>query len=112
MTGHDMGTSMGGMGAGGHMGDPGKGLVMSENGYTLKPTTSTLKVGAQTVSFQILDASSHPQTQYSPDQTKRLHFYLVRADLTGYQHLHPTLSNGTWPRCTPETSPTGTSTPV
>jgi len=38
MTGHDMGTSMGGMGAGGHMGDPGKGLVMDENGYTLKPT--------------------------------------------------------------------------
>jgi hypothetical protein len=92
MAGHDMG----GMGAGGHMGDPGKGLLVSENGYTLKPASSTLKVGAQTISFQILDASGKPQIQYSVDQTKLLHFYLVRQDLSGYQHLHPTLANGTW----------------
>jgi hypothetical protein len=91
MPGHDMGHDMAG-----HMGDPGKGLLISENGYTLKPTLTTLKVGAQTVSFQILDAGGQPQTQYTLDQTKLLHFYLIRADLTGYQHLHPTLSNGTW----------------
>jgi hypothetical protein len=90
--GHDMGHT----GAGGHRGDPGKGLLASENGYTLKPATSTLKVGPQTVSFQILDASGKPQTEYTVDQTKLLHFYLVRDDLSGYQHLHPTLSNGTW----------------
>jgi hypothetical protein len=91
MPGHDMGHA-----GAGHMADPGKGLLATENGYTLKPTTSTLKVGAQTVSFQILDAGGQPQTQYTVDQTKLLHFYLVRQDLSGYQHLHPILSNGTW----------------
>ena len=96
MSGHDMGNSGGGAAAGGHEGDPGRGLLVSENGYTLKPTTSRLKVGAQIVSFQILDADGLPQTDYTLDQTKLLHFYLVRQDLTGYQHLHPTLSDGTW----------------
>ena len=93
MSGHDM-TGMAGMA--GHPPDPGKGLLVSEKGFTLKPTTSTLKAGAQTVSFQILKADGKPLTHYTPDQTKLLHFYLVRQDLSGYQHLHPTLSNGTW----------------
>ena len=87
-------TGMAGMA--GHPPDPGKGLLVSEKGFTLKPTTSTLKAGAQTVSFQILKADGKPLTHYTPDQTKLLHFYLVRQDLSGYQHLHPTLSNGTW----------------
>ena len=55
-----------------------------------------MKAGAQTLSFQILKADGKPLTHYTPDQTKLLHFYLVRQDLSGYQHLHPTLSNGTW----------------
>jgi hypothetical protein len=92
MSGHDMG----GMGAGGHMADPGKGLLASEKGLTLKPASTTVKPGAQTLGFQVLDASGQPQTDYAVDATKLLHFYLVRQDLTGFQHLHPTLSNGTW----------------
>jgi hypothetical protein len=87
MSGHDMA---------GHTADPGKGLLASEKGFTLQPTSSSLKTGAQTVSFQVLKADGQPLIQYTLDQTKLLHFYLVRQDLTGYQHLHPTLSNGTW----------------
>lgn len=95
-SGHDMGSSIGGMGAGGHMTDPGKGLLASEKGLTLKPSSTALKPGPQTLRFQVLNASGRPQTDYAVDATKLLHFYLVRQDLTGFQHLHPTLSNGTW----------------
>jgi hypothetical protein len=82
--------------AGEHHADAGKGLRSSEDGYTLKAAASALAVGQQTVRFQILDPQGKPQTDYVNDQTKPLHFYLVRLDLTGYQHLHPTLDNGTW----------------
>jgi hypothetical protein len=79
-----------------HPGDPGNGLLSTEDGYTLKPSSTVLSVGRQTLRFQVLDSSGMPQTQYVEDQTKPLHFYLVRLDLTGYQHLHPTLKDGTW----------------
>ena len=95
MAGHNMG-GMSGMGAGEHTADPGKGLLVTENGFTLRPSTRTLQAGPQTLRFQILDGEGKPVTRYTADQTKLLHLYLVRQDLTGYQHLHPTLSNGTW----------------
>jgi hypothetical protein len=87
-------THTGGMGA--HHADAGKGLLATEDGYTLKPSSTALTVGKQTISFQILDKDGMPQAEYVEDQTKLLHFYLVRVDLTGYQHLHPTLKAGTW----------------
>jgi len=38
-----------------------------------------------------------PVTSFAVEQTKRLHFYAIRSDLTDFQHVHPTLaSNGTW----------------
>ena len=83
-------------GTGAHQADAGKGLLSTEDGYTLKPSSTALTVGKQTISFQILDKDRMPQTAYVEDQTKMLHFYLVRLDLTSYQHLHPTLKNGTW----------------
>lgn len=88
------GDAMSGMG--GHSRDPGRGLLTTEDGYTLRPTSNALRTGPQTVSFKILDPQGTPQTDYTPDQTKLLHFYLVREDLSGYQHLHPTLTTGTW----------------
>lgn len=66
------------------------------DGYTLQPATTALSVGQQTFRFQVLDPRGMPHTQYVEDQTKLMHFYLVRRDLTGYQHLHPTLVGGTW----------------
>ena len=85
------------MAEGRHHADAGKGLLSSEDGYTLKPASTALTVGAQIIRFQILGPDGLPQTQYTEDQTKLLHFYLVRNDLTGYLHDHPTLSaDGTW----------------
>jgi hypothetical protein len=80
----------------GHSGYTGNGLAASEDGYTLSPLTSALKVGTQQIRFQIKDSAGMPVTDYVEDQTKKLHFYLIRQDLTGYQHLHPTLTDGTW----------------
>ena len=88
---------MGGMAGGEHHADPGKGLLASEDGYTVQPASTALKVGAQTIRFTITGPDGKPQTSYTEDQTKLLHFYLVRADLTGYIHDHPTLGkDGIW----------------
>ncbi|MFN2539120.1 MAG: hypothetical protein ABR549_13365 [Mycobacteriales bacterium] len=87
---------MPGMSAGEHHVGAGKGLLASEDGYALTPASSTLAVGQQTIRFQVVNPQGSPQTDYVQDQTKLLHFYLVRLDLTGYQHLHPAMANGTW----------------
>ena len=45
-----------------------------------------------------------PITDYDVEHTKRMHLIVVRHDLTGFQHLHPTMSDdGTW--STPVTLP-------
>ena len=49
------------------------------------------------LSFKIVAADGSTVTKYQAEQTKELHLILVRSDLTGYQHLHPTRStDGTW----------------
>ncbi|WP_242643781.1 FixH family protein [Streptomyces laculatispora] len=38
-----------------------------------------------------------PVTGFAVDQTKRMHFYAIRSDLTGFQHIHPTMApEATW----------------
>jgi hypothetical protein len=73
----------------------GDGLAAASQGFTIATTTSTL--GSAGVSFRILGADGKPVTAFEPDQTKLMHFYLVRSDLTGFQHVHPTMAaDGTW----------------
>jgi hypothetical protein len=77
----------------------GTGLSSSNGGFTFTPVESTAlasgKPGA--LVFRILDASGMTVTAFEPDQTKLMHFYLIRSDLTGFQHVHPTMAaNGTW----------------
>lgn len=81
------------------MGGPGAGgLDKSASGFTFLLQSATLPAGgAGTLRFQIKGADGKPVTAFEPDQTKLMHFYLVRSDLTGYQHLHPTMAaDGTW----------------
>lgn len=101
---HDMG-DMGDMGDTGGMDmgdmtgamDAGTGLSAEVDGYRFQPSTTTLPAGTPTaLDFTITDGGS-PLTAYQLDQTVRLHFYAVRSDLTGFQHVHPTLAtDGTW----------------
>jgi hypothetical protein len=70
------------------------GLAAQAGGYTFKPASTTV-TGAFT--FQILGSDGRPVTAFEPEQTKLMHFYLVRSDLTGFQHVHPTMAaDGTW----------------
>ena len=76
-----------------HMGDaaPATGLSAQVVTPTFTSTTAT------DLSFRIVSADGSTVNEYEVEQTKELHLVLVRSDLTGYQHLHPTRSgDGTW----------------
>ena len=78
----------------------GDGLAATASGFTLVPssTASSLPSGqAVSLSFRITDSSGMALTSYQDDQTKPMHFYTVRSDLAGFQHVHPTMAaDGTW----------------
>ncbi|MFD5425324.1 hypothetical protein [Streptomyces sp. NPDC127084] len=76
----------------------GDGLAAEKNGYRLSSTSPSLPAGKATAyRFAITGADGKPVTEFSVEQTKRLHFYAIRSDLTGFQHVHPTMaSDGTW----------------
>jgi hypothetical protein len=87
--------SMSGMAPGDAPMAMGDGLATSDQGFTFAPAAATL--GADGLKFQILGADGMPVTMFEPEQTKLMHFYLVRSDLTGFQHVHPTMAaDGTW----------------
>jgi hypothetical protein len=76
----------------------GDGLTADASGFRFAAATSSLAAG-QPASFQfrILGTNGQPVTAFEPDQTKLMHFYLIRSDLTGFQHTHPSMStDGTW----------------
>jgi hypothetical protein len=77
---------------------PGMGLQGTASGLTLRPLTSSVHAGqASPYRFRVIQAGGTPLTSYQAGQTKLLHFYLIRDDLTGFEHLHPALTpDGTW----------------
>jgi hypothetical protein len=74
------------------------GLAAEFNGYGMASATATLPAGKITdYRFTITGPDGKPVTRFAVEQTQRLHFYAIRSDLTGFQHVHPTLaSDGTW----------------
>lgn len=74
------------------------GLAVSADGYTVEPATTVLPAGETTgFSFRVLGPDGTPLTRYTPVHERELHFIVVRRDMTGYQHLHPTRDDrGTW----------------
>jgi hypothetical protein len=76
----------------------GDGLQATASGLTFTTTTTSLPAGQQTpFTFRIAGSDGKPVTTFAPDQTKLMHFYLIRSDLTGFQHIHPTMAaDGTW----------------
>ncbi|MEV6056394.1 hypothetical protein [Streptomyces sp. NPDC052107] len=72
----------------------GNGLAARHNGYTLASATATLPAGkAATYRLTITGPDGRPVTDFALNQTKRLHFYAIRSDLTGFQHVHPTMTH-------------------
>jgi hypothetical protein len=87
----------GATGAAGAAAVPG-GLQVSDAGYRLVPETSSLTTGAPAdFRFRILGPDGVPVTGYTATHEKDLHLIVVRRDLSGFQHVHPTMAgDGTW----------------
>lgn len=73
------------------------GLQVSESGYTLVLPASGLEPGRTTLHFVVTGPDGRPVTAYDEEHEKDLHLVVVRRDLSGYQHVHPTMAaDGTW----------------
>ncbi|MCM0678653.1 hypothetical protein NCC78_28860, partial [Micromonospora phytophila] len=74
------------------------GLAVSAAGYTLTPVAAGFAAGRPgELRFQVRDVQRRPVTRFAVVHDKPMHLVVVRRDLTGYQHLHPTMAaDGTW----------------
>jgi hypothetical protein len=74
------------------------GLQVTEDGYRLAPLSAALATGTpQPFRFQVLGPDGAPVTRYTTSHDKDLHLIVVRRDLSGFQHVHPSLGgDGTW----------------
>jgi hypothetical protein len=74
------------------------GLAVSASGYLLVPESASLTAGrAQPFRFTVIGPDRATVRTFAVVHDKPLHLIVVRRDLTGYQHLHPTIAtNGTW----------------
>lgn len=80
----------GGLGAG--------GLLISQNGYRLQLTSGDATAGQrQDFTFRILGPDGTAVTEFTQAHDKRMHLIMARRDLSGFQHVHPTMAvDGTW----------------
>jgi hypothetical protein len=75
------------------------GLTVATSGFLLWPAWTRLEPGQPTTfSFRILDEhSGRPVTSFVEQHQRAMHLIVVRRDLSGFQHLHPTMdTDGTW----------------
>jgi hypothetical protein len=70
----------------------------SATAYTLTSDDMTEVAGSPAFyKFAITTSDGMKVTDFAVDQTKKMHFYAIRADLTGFQHVHPVMAaDGTW----------------
>ncbi|MFF0875070.1 hypothetical protein [Micromonospora aurantiaca (nom. illeg.)] len=89
-------------------GDGATGLSITSAGYTLVPSTELVAGRAGELRFQIRDDQRRAVTRFAVVHDKPMHVIMVRRDLGGYRHLHPTMAaDGTWsvPITAPEAGP-------
>ena len=74
------------------------GLAVAAGGYTLSADTAPFVAGTpKTFRFRVYGQNRAPVTTFAVAHDKLMHLVVVRRDLTGYQHLHPTMGqDGTW----------------
>jgi hypothetical protein len=74
------------------------GLAISQDGLTLQLDRTRVERDRRSkLTFRIVGNDGAPVRGFDVEHTKRMHFIVVRRDLTGFQHLHPTqASDGTW----------------
>lgn len=72
------------------------GLSATKDGYTLDVKHGPMAGMSAPITFAVLK-DGRAVTSFETEQTKKAHFYLIRADLSGFQHLHPTMAaDGIW----------------
>jgi hypothetical protein len=101
VSGDEMGAHSGAMTAEAEHGgsaDPVRGLSVAEDGMRLELGTSTARAGEPTtLSYRVVDQDGQAVRDFEIEHTKPMHLIVVRRDLTGFQHLHPTMrADGTW----------------
>ena len=73
------------------------GLSISTAGYTMQPVQTAYKAGAQAFSFVVTGPDGKPLKDFAIVHDKPMHMVVARRDLSGYQHVHPTMApDGTW----------------
>jgi hypothetical protein len=74
------------------------GLAQALGGYRLELPATRFAPGAQAFTFTVVGPDGEPVTAYDEAHERNLHLIVVRRDLTGFQHLHPTLdpASGEW----------------
>lgn len=77
---------------------PVRGLAVEDDGVRLIVETPELERGkSEKINFRVVDRAGETVRDFAPTHTRRMHLIVVRRDLTGFQHLHPTMSaDGTW----------------
>jgi len=77
---------------------PVRGLAVSEGGLTLRLARVSARHGKPfDLAFRVVDHRGQTVRDFDVEHTKRMHLIVVRRDMTGFQHLHPTQSgDGTW----------------
>ena len=94
------GGSEGGHGGGSEEGeqDAVRGLAVSEGGMKLELAQTELRRGERSqLGFRIAGDDGAAVRDFEVEHEKRMHLIVVRRDMRGFQHLHPTLgADGTW----------------
>jgi len=74
------------------------GLAVTAGGLTLQPESALFQPGRrQPLKFRVTAAGGAPVTTYAIVHDKPLHLIVIRRDLSGFRHLHPTMApDGTW----------------
>ena len=91
--------AMGGMRTGARMAAQAvRGLAVSDDGLTLRLARTAATPGRPfQLAFGIVDRRGQTVRDFDVEHTRRMHFIVVRRDMTGFQHLHPTeAADGTW----------------
>ena len=90
-----------------------RGLAVSEGGLSLELARTSARPGqAFELAFRIVGRDGRTVRDFDVEHTKRMHFIVVRRDMTGFQHLHPTeRADGTWtvPVTLPDPAPSACS---
>ncbi|GAA4464262.1 hypothetical protein [Phytohabitans houttuyneae] len=77
--------------------DGGDGLSDNHDGYALSPVVLPDRRGDRLpLAFRLVNPDGAPAVPHEPVQSEPLHLYVLREDLSFYQHLHPTRTGDTW----------------